>query len=102
MLLCAVDVSFPRLRRSGFSIRVTIVVVVADYHFVDSKMMSNSDAVAAAQNCCCLLRDRVLVRVRDAVPHAPYSPYWLLPVQRPAVASICSVDFETIFSLVFR
>lgn len=65
-------------------------------------MMLHLDAVVAGQSRCCLLHDIVLVRVRAAGPHAPYLPCWLLPVQRPAVVSICFVDFETIFSLVFR
>lgn len=79
-----------------------IMEVAADYHFSDSKMMLNWDAAAAVQNCCCHLRGKVLERERVVVPHAPYLPYWPLPVQRPAVVSICFVDSETIFSLVFR
>lgn len=77
-------------------------MVAADYHSWDSRMMLSLDAVVAVQSCHCLLHDIVLVRARAAGPHAPYLPYWLLPVQRPAAFSICFVDFETIFWLVFR
>lgn len=89
-------------RKPDNSIRAMTSAVVVEFRHAGSRTTGRTDEVEVEQIRCCLLRGRALGHERDAEQHVPCQPYWLLPVQRQAVVSICCADFGTRFSLESR